>query len=132
MNAYRSKELIVKMQDKPGLAAKIFAAVAATKVNVKATAGYTMGSDALLMLVTDGNAKAKRVLLKAGFSCDDRDVVVVETRNKPGEMSVICQALADKKITIDFHYATTTGVRSATIVLLTSDNAKTRRLLANL
>jgi len=129
MKAYKAKEIIVKTRDKIGVAADVFDAVAHSTVNVKATAGYTIGKDALIMLVTENNTKVKKSLTKAGFSCDDRDVVVVETRNKPGEMKEITQRLTDKGVSIDFHYATTTGVRSATIVLLTSDNNKARRLL---
>ena len=130
MDAYKEKELVVVHPNKPGAGALVYGAVADAGVNIRAFCGYTAGRQAVLTMVTEDNAKAKRALKKAGVSVDQREVVCVIAPNRPSVFRDIARRLTDAGIEFDYAYAAAATKGKALIVLQTTDDRKTIRLLS--
>lgn len=74
------------------------------------------------MLITDSNAKAKKLLDKFNIETKEDDVVIVEMPNKVGKLQKVAQKIADAGININYMYGTTGTGRSSICVFKTSDN----------
>jgi len=58
----------------------------------------------MIRLVTNDAIGCKALLVKEGFYVVEADVLVFILKDSPGRLSVICQALADAKINIQYAY----------------------------
>ena len=125
-NVKMAKEISILMANKVGLLAEICKLIADKGINIEAAAGYGKGKEAEIMLITDKNTAAIETLVKNNYkAAKERDVIVLEMKNKPGALKDMTRKLADKGIDIKHLYGTTpSGDCPAKIVLNTSDNQK--------
>lgn len=130
-NVEISKEIVISVANKLGVLASVAKVIAEHAVNVEGVAGYEMGSDARIMLVTDDSLRAREALSKAGYSeVKENDVLVLELENKPGSLKSVTARIASEKIDIRYMYGTTCpGTCSPRLIIATTDNAKTYVLL---
>jgi hypothetical protein len=117
--------------NKTGVGHRVFQAIFQQKLNVIAFHGYTTGRKVVLTFITDNNTKAKRVLQRAGFEADSRDVILVNCPNKPGVFEKVAGKLDFAGVNIDYAYATSTSKTRGTIVLNTDDNKKALKALSD-
>ncbi len=127
--AKKAKQLSFMMPDKAGQLAEVTTALAGAKVNITNICAYGMQGQATFMMTTDSNAKAKKALAPLGVEIKEDNVIAVEMTNKPGELQKTAKRLADAGINIVYMYGTTTGGRSATGILTTSDDAQAIKLI---
>ncbi len=127
--AKRTRELMVITGNKAGVGHQVFQAMFENKVNVVAFHGYTTGRKVILTFITDDNTKARRVLKKAGFETDTREVILVDCPNKPGIFEKVAGKLDFAGVAIDYAYATSTSKTRGMIVLNTVDNKKALKAL---
>ncbi len=127
--AKKAKQLSFMMPDKAGLLAEVTTALAGAKVNITNICAYGMQGQATFMVITDGNAKAKKALAPLGVEIKEDNVIAVEMANKPGELQKTAEKLAAAGINIVYMYGTTTGGRTATGILTTSDDAQAIKLM---
>jgi len=125
-SAHLGKEVVVVVVNKIGILADISKNMAEHGINIEAIAGYSMGAEAHIMLVTGDNLRASDALKKAGYSSlREREVVIVELENKAGALKNVTTTLAAQGIDIKHIYGTTcAGGCPAKIVIYTSDNEK--------
>ncbi|MGE5237215.1 MAG: ACT domain-containing protein [Chloroflexota bacterium] len=127
--AKRVKQLTFMMPDRPGLLADVSAAIAAAKVNIASICAYAMEDTATFMLVTDGNAKAKKVIAKMGADVTEQDVVVVEMPNRPGELEKVAEKVAQGNVNIHYLYGTSSSGKTGNCVFSSADDKKAIRLI---
>jgi len=127
--AQRTRELILITGNKAGVGHRVFQAVSGGGVDTIAFHGYTHGRKVVLTLITGDNSKARRLLKKAGFEVETRDVILVDCPNRPGVFEKVTGKLDFAGIGIDYAYATTTSKRRGSIVLNTEDNRKALKVL---
>jgi hypothetical protein len=130
MEAYKGKELVVVHANRPGAGARVYGVVAAAGINVQAFCGYSVGDQAVLTMVTENNAGAKKALKKAGLSVDEREVLCVLSPHRPGVFFEIAIRLGEAGIDIDYAYASVAGKARALVVLQTNDDRKATRILS--
>ncbi len=128
--ARKEKQLQFVMDDRPGLLSDIAAAIAAAKVNIVASCAYAMNGKAEFMLITDGNAKAKKAIAKMGAAVKEESVIALEMSNKPGEMQKAAQKIAAAGVNINYTYGTAFTGKTCTAILSTADDAKALKALA--
>ena len=126
----RVKQLGFGMPDRPGLLSDVTTALAAEKVNIGSICAYGMEGKAFFMLITDGNAKAKKALAKLGAKVEEEDVFAVEMANRAGELQKIAKKIADAGININYIYGTTATGKTATCIFSSSDNKKALKVLS--
>ena len=124
--AQLSKEIAVTVANKVGVLADMSKLLSEGGINIEAVAGYALGSEAKLMVVTADNAAAVNILKKAGYaSLKENEVVVVDLENKPGALKEITLSLAGNGVDIKQVYGTACSSECPSrIVFSTSDNQK--------
>lgn len=120
------KEVVVIVTNRIGILADITKILADHGINVEAVAGYAIGNDAKVVLVTDDNLRATDALIKGGYKgARENPVVIVELENKPGALRNITTRLAAENIDIEYIYGTSCADKCpAKVVLSTSNNEK--------
>jgi len=79
----------------------------------------------VLHLISNSQLYARDALRDAGFQVAEREVVILELPNRPGELCRVTAALARKEIDIEELYATAPeGGSRALVVLSCSHNGK--------
>lgn len=121
-----SKEIAINVVNKIGALASIAQIIADHAINIDGIAGYEMGSDAKIMLVTDDALRAREVVSKAGYqNIKENDVLVLELENKPGAIKSVTSRIASEKIDIRYMYGTACPGRcSPRLIVSTTDNAR--------
>jgi hypothetical protein len=127
--AKKAKQLSFEAKDKIGVLAEVSAALAAAKVDITAICAYGMDREAYFMLITDANAKAKKVLGKMGFNVEDEDVVSVELPNKPGALQQVAKKIADGGINIHYMYGTAGSGKTSTGIFATNNDIKAIKVI---
>ena len=124
------KQLSLFLENKPGALAAVCRAFTEEKINIQAISVSDAVDHAVIRMVVDQAAKAIHLLGDHGVLVVERDVLLLEGRNQPGEMATIARKLARSKINIDYAYtATPPGASAGVMVLRVSDMQKARRVL---
>ncbi|MFH0827367.1 MAG: ACT domain-containing protein [Candidatus Omnitrophota bacterium] len=121
-----SKEIVVTVTNKIGILADMSRLLADAGINIDAVAGYAVGNEARIMLVTPDDARAEETLKKANYtSIKLNDCIVVDLENKPGALKDITAKMASEMLDIKQIYgsACTAGC-PAKIIISTTDNQK--------
>lgn len=126
--AVKSKQLIFSLPNKIGLLAEVTAALAAVKLNIEAICAYERGYG-YFMMVTDNNAKAKKVISKMGAKVHVEDVIALEVPNRFGQLEKISKQIADACIDIHFIYGSPGKGKTAILILKTGNDRKALKLI---
>ncbi len=127
--AVKAKQLIFSLPNKIGLLSEVATAIAAANVNIEAVCAYERGYG-YFMMVTDNNAKAKRVLSKMGAEVHVEDVLFFEVPNNVGQLEKVAKKIADAGIDIHFVYGSPGKGKTASLVLKTANDRKTAKVIA--
>ncbi|MCI0420151.1 MAG: ACT domain-containing protein [Acidobacteria bacterium] len=101
----RTKELNLRMEDRPGTLGKISQALADRGVNILAFQSFPSEGKSLVRLVVDNLATAKTVLDSQGISYNESDIAQTSLPNRPGELARAASRLGDAKININYGYS---------------------------
>ena len=121
-----ASDLLIEVENQPGALAKVTAAISDAGVNISAaTCTRPSGMAALHILVKHPEA-AKHALATAGVTVtSEREVVVVEAHDRPGELADLTAKIAEAGVNLDLVYVAT-GTR---IVFGSPDLDALRRVL---
>lgn len=123
-----AQQLVITAANRPGALARIGEALARNKVNI--TGLDASGPRRQIRLLVSKARTAQRVLQKAGVRVRVEDVVVVTLGDRPGTLARAARKLADRKININYAYATVArAARRATIVFGVSNPRRAARLV---
>ena len=101
-------DLTVILEDRPGTLADVGEALGGASVNIEGICGFpSEGKGVLHILVADA-AAARRALEEAGLEVrGERQVMVLEVDDRPGEFGRICRRIAEAAVNVDLCYAAT-------------------------
>jgi hypothetical protein len=113
------KDLAVLLKDVPGELATLGRATGEAGINVEGMCATTSEGEGQIHLLVEDEDAARSALEGAGVKIDaEREIVMVELQDRPGEMGEIAAKLAARGVNITFAYTTFGGVR---LVLGVSD-----------
>ena len=119
----KTTQLILSLESKPGVLAKICQALASAGVNITAIcAAETAGRGKIRMVVSDP-ARAKQALAAAKLRCGEETALMLTLDDRPGALARVAGKLAAAKVNIKCAYATTGGMGGAATVVLSVANA---------
>lgn len=98
------RQLSVAIENQPGRLAAIGRLMAGAGINIKDLSVVDNVEQGMIRLVTSDPAACKALLAREGLYVVEADVLEVILRDTPGQLAVLCQALADAQINIDYAY----------------------------
>lgn len=107
-------EIFIVLENRPSTLGELCSYLAENKINIEAIGVF---QDAAKLYVKNTN-KAMKVLSKADYTADLRDVLKVELENRPGALADVASKLGDKGINIEYLYGTITKKAGSTAVIL--------------
>lgn len=123
------KQINFETKNNVGVLAIISSALSAARLNIKAICAYGMGKKAYFMLVTNNNAKARKVLsgLKAKTAVDD--VIAVEMPSGVGQLKKTAAKISDAGIDIQYMYGTVGTGKTSVCIFKAANNRKALKVL---
>ncbi|MGD0059530.1 MAG: ACT domain-containing protein [Verrucomicrobiia bacterium] len=124
------KQLALFLENRPGTLSKVCEALATAKINIYAISVSDAVDHAVVRMVLDNSHEALHLLGERGVLVIERDVLMLEGRNKPGELAEIAAKLARNKVNIEYAYsATPTNALTGAMVLRVDNPKKAARIL---
>ena len=127
--ARKLKQLSFTLPDRIGLLSEVAAFITAAKINIEAICAYGMGEEGYFMIITDNNAKAKKVLSHMGAEVKTEDVIAVEVPNKVGQLQQAARKISDAGVDISYVYGSPVKPKM-TLIFKTADDKKVLKALA--
>ena len=118
------KQLALFLENKPGTLSKVCEALAASKINIHAISVSDAVDHAVVRMVVDDPQGALHLLGERGVLVVERDVLMLEGQNKPGELADIADKLARNKVNIEYAYSATPANAVSGAMILRVDNPK--------
>jgi hypothetical protein len=126
--AMKMKQLSFSLPNKIGLLSELSSFLTAAKINIEAICAYGMGDEGYFMIVTDNNAKAKKVISQMGAEVKVEEVIAVEMPNKVGQLRQAAKQISDAGV--DVHYVYGSPVKGKmTVIFKTADDKKAIKAL---
>ncbi|MFP5298549.1 MAG: ACT domain-containing protein [Actinomycetota bacterium] len=99
------EEIIIRMEDKPGILAEVGELLGSRGVNIETLAASTVLGEGVIHLVVDDGDDAAETLKSNGFIVDRvRPVLTATIDDKPGEFGAYCRRLHDAGVDISAVY----------------------------
>ena len=127
--ATKVKQLRFSLPSRVGLLSEVTSFITAAKVNIEGICAYEMGEQGFFMLITDNNAKAKKILAALGADIAADEVITVEMPNKLGELQKVAKKISDAGVDITYIYGSPVKGKM-TVVVKTADDRKALKALA--
>jgi len=100
-----AKDLTVILEDRPGTIADMGEALGKAGVNIEGGCGFPSEGKGVIHILVEGAVAARRALQQAGLEVrDERQVLVLEIKDRPGVMGNIARRIAKAGVNIDLMY----------------------------
>ena len=97
--------LTVKMEDRPGMLAQFGESLGSAGINITGGCAVTSGGEGWVHILVDDAAAAREAVEGAGMSVSsERDVVVVDAENNPGELGETARKFAEAGVNVELFY----------------------------
>lgn len=131
MNCTVQRQLSVAIENQPGRLAAVAGAMAAEGINIKDLSVVDNVEQGMIRLVTSDPAACKALLHRQGFYVVEADVLVLILKDTPGKLAVVCRALAEARINIDYAYGSEDpSEEHVRVVMKVSNVARAQEVLA--
>jgi len=128
IKAMKAKQLSFSLPSKIGLLSEVSSFMTTAKINIEGICAYVMGEQGVFMLITDNNAKAKKILSAMGAEITSEEIITVEMPNKLGELQKVAKKISDAGIDITYIYGSPVKGKM-TVVLKTTNDKKAFKIL---
>ena len=119
-------EIFVVLENRPSTLGELCSYLAENKINIEAIGVF---QDTAKLYVKNTN-KAMKVLSKADYTIDLRNVLKVELENRPGALAEVASKLGNKGINIEYCFGTIAKKAGRTAVILdVSDLERAMKIL---
>lgn len=94
------KQLVVRVDNRPGSISRLFHELALRSVNVEHTAGVSAGVVGLVVLTVSDDAAARTVLEAEGYEFEEGESFVVRVEDRPGALAEATELLASAGVNV--------------------------------
>lgn len=98
------KEFKVYSENKRGELARIAEALAQSSVNIEAIASENSHPRSFLRIVTNDVNTTKKALSRAGYEFEEKNIIVVDLIDRPGELAKLAKRMARAGVNIESIY----------------------------
>ncbi|MFH1854204.1 MAG: ACT domain-containing protein [Candidatus Omnitrophota bacterium] len=124
-NCVKVKELVITTMNRAGMLSEVTSVMASNGINITALCAYTMEDNAIFMILTSDNKKAKAAAESKGWKIEENEVVALDLADKVGAAKEIGDKLKAKNINLSYCYGTTCACATdcaCRLVLKSDDN----------
>jgi len=114
----RITEIFVILENKPSKLGELCGTLAENEINIEAIGVFQDTAKLYVKNVT----KVVKLLSKANYTTELRDVLLVDLENRPGALAEVTSKLGNKGINIEYCYATLSRKGNATSIILDVSN----------
>ncbi|MHC4914180.1 MAG: ACT domain-containing protein [Planctomycetota bacterium] len=120
-----AKQLSLFLENKVGVLAKLCRALAGAKVSLKAISVSDSVDHAVVRLVVDKPAKARRLFEEHNLLVIENDVLAVSIPDRPGELGRVAARLSRAKLNINYLYGSSAnGEEAGTLYMRVEGSAR--------
>ena len=129
-----AKQLSLFLENKPGVLAKLCRAMSREKISLKAISVSDSVDHAVVRLIVDKPAKARRLFDEHNLLVIENPVVAVSIPDRPGELGKVARKLSAAKLNISYLYGSSPNGEERGVLFLRVEgsSAKVRRALRGL
>jgi len=103
-----AKDLTVVLDDRPGTLATLTEALGKAGINIDGLCGFPSEGKGVIHILVQDAAAARRAAEAAGFTVrGEREVLVLDAQDRPGEVGQIARRIANAGVNIDLIYVAT-------------------------
>src|SRR5229473_8223770 len=124
-----SKELTIRMENKPGTLGNLCKALADQKVNILAFQSVPVEGNSSVRLIVDNHTAAKKVLDAERLSYTDTEVAQAKLANRPGELAHAASQLGGSNINIEYAYSGLDSTNAPVVFFGVKDAGKAAMVL---
>jgi hypothetical protein len=118
------KQLALFLENKPGTLAAVCRELGRAKINIYAISTSDAVDSAVVRVVVSDPHRAIHLLGEHGVVVVERDVLMLEGSNRPGELAQIAEKLAKNNVNIEYAYSATPVRATRGAMVLRVDNLK--------
>ncbi|NIO71763.1 MAG: ACT domain-containing protein [Anaerolineae bacterium] len=101
-------DLTVILEDRPGTLADMGEALGKAGINIEGLCGFPSEGKGVIHILVEDGPTARRALEEAGLEVrSERQVLILDVEDRPGEFGSICRRIANAGINIDLVYLAT-------------------------
>jgi len=101
-------DFTITMEDRPGSLAKLGETMGKAGINIEGACAVTGGGKGEVHILVPDAVAARSALKAAGISVtSEREVLVVDAKDRPGELGRVSRKLADAGVNIQLFYIST-------------------------
>lgn len=127
------QQLAVFLENKPGALAAVCDALATANINIFGLTVSDTTDHSVVRMVLSNTERAAGIFEEHGTLIVESDVIMIQNDNKPGSLSRIARALAEKKINIDYGYlASMPSAKKGLLILRVTDAKRALGILKKL
>lgn len=116
------EEIIIRMEDRPGILAEIGELLGSRDVNIETLAASRLLGEGIIHLVVDDGEDAGEILKSNGFIVDQvRPVLTSTIDDKPGEFGAYCRRLHEAGVDISAVYVAHKGDGETEMIFAVDD-----------
>src|SRR5882762_572655 len=93
-------QIDIEVPDRPGELAKLAAILGAAAINIEAIAAESASGRSYVSLIVSQPVQAREALMKHGYVCSTRTVLVVRLDDKPGALAALAKRLGDAGVDV--------------------------------
>lgn len=124
-----SKELVIRIENRPGTLGNCCKALAERGVNIFAFQAAPSEGASAVRMVLDNPAAAKQVLDAAKLSYTENDIAQATLPNRPGQLARAALQLGESNINIEYAYSGLDAHNSPVVFFGVKDVSKTVAVL---
>lgn len=104
-------QLDVDVPDRPGELAKLATVLGGARINIDAISAESVSGRSYVSLIVKEPVQAREALVKEGYGCTTRTVLVVRLDDRPGALAALARKLGDAGVDIlsAIHLGTVAG-----------------------
>ena len=103
-------DLTIILEDRPGTLADLGETLGKAGINIAGGCGFPCEGKGVIHVLVDDAAAARSALEEAGFEVsNEREVLLVEGEDQPGELGKIARRIAGAGVNIDLLYLSAGG-----------------------
>ena len=122
------EEIIVTIDDRPGLLAEVGEILGRTGVNIETLSAYNSNGLGVVHLVVDDGDDAAESLAQNGFKVEgSRPVLTATLEDRPGELGRYCRKLATQGVAISAAYVAKRAGGETELIFAVDDIEAARR-----